>query len=522
MAGPSVAVKILADLTGFSKSVGDTATQGEGAASRLKGAFTGALGALNATGAFEPITGALEGVMGALEQVGEHGMTAGQKMMAVGTGVAGIGAGLAVLGSKDQAVHNQLQQSIEDTGNSYSDFSKQIDDTIKHQENFGHTSAQTQDALSRLTQVTHDPTEALKLMGTVSDVAAAKHEDLGTAAQQVGKAYEGNSKILKDFGITIDKNTGLTKDHKTAMQALADVTKGQASASMDTFAGKLDVIKTKVEDQVAAFGAKYGPALTAAGSLMAALGSVTEIASAAQAVFNAIMDANPLVLIALAIAAVIAVLVVIAVKTGIAKDAFNDLKAVAGDVWQFILKAVHWVWDFIVANWPYLLGILMGPFGLAAAAIYKNFDTIKGWAQDAINFIVGVWNGLVGFFTGLPGRILGIFQSIWGGIEDAFKAVINGVIDVWNMLHFTLPKVDVLGVHIGGETIGVPTIPHLAQGGLITSTGLVYAHAGEAITPIDKVPRGPAVQIQNASFSSEADVDMLMRKAEFAVSAGRL
>ena len=112
---------------------------------------------------------------------------------------------------------------------------------------------------------------------------------------------------------------------------------------------------------------------------------------------------------------------------------------------------------------------------------------------------------------------------MWGGIESAFRAVINAVIDLWNGLHFTLPKVDVLGVHIGGDTIGVPTIPHMASGGIVTSPTLaLIGEAGpEAVVPLGRGGMGgPALQIQNATFNTATDVDLLAKKVEFAVAAG--
>ena len=132
------------------------------------------------------------------------------------------------------------------------------------------------------------------------------------------------------------------------------------------------------------------------------------------------------------------------------------------------------------------------------------------------------FNDLVSFFTGLPGRLGGIFSGMWDGILNVFKSVLNGVIDLWNKLHFTLPKIDLgpLG-SIGGGTIGVPTIPHLAQGGLMTSSGLIYAHAGEVISPAPG-GTGPAIHIENATFTDEADIELLMRKATFLAQAATL
>lgn len=476
MAGPSVMVSVFGDLKGLGDAFKGAGTAAQSAAGTAQKAFSGMLGALNQTGVLGPFGDALDGIDRALETVAKHGKDIGPAMIGVGGALAGVGAGLAALGSKDQAAHQQLQASVEATGKSYDDYSGQVEEAIKHQEHFGDTAGQTQDALSKLTQATHDPQKALELLSTATNVAAAKHEDLSTAATQVGKVFNGNQKLLKEYGITVDKTTGLTNDHKTAMQALADVTAGQASAAADTFSGKLDGIKARLEDQMAAMGAKYGPAITGIGSALAGLGG-------AWSVISAIMAADwfaafwPIGLIVLAIAAV-----------GVAIYLMRD---------KFVA-----VFDWLKTNWPLILAILTGPFGVAVLEIKRH------------------WGEITDFFKGLPGDIERIFASVWGGIETAFKDVLNAVIDLWNDLHFTLPKIDLgpLG-KIGGGDIGVPHIPHLAQGGLVTQTGLIYAHAGEAITPMPG-GMGPALHIENATFNSAVDVDLIAKRLEFAVGAG--
>jgi phage-related protein len=250
--------------------------------------------------------------------------------------------------------------------------------------------------------------------------------------------------------------------------------------------------------------------------------AATAVWTAAQWLLNAALDANPIMLVVLAIAALVAAIVYVATQTQFFQTVWQAMSGALVAAWNWVWGFLQGVFHWIEANWPLLLTILTGPIGAAVWLIQANFDTIKGWAADAVNFIVAVWNGLVGFFAGLPGRIAGIFSGMWNGIRDAFRAVLNGVIDLWNSLHFTLPHIDLgpLGT-IGGGTIGVPTIPHLAQGGLMTSSGLVYAHAGEVISPAP-AGLGPRVNIENVNLSDGADVDLLLRKVAFAASAGRL
>jgi hypothetical protein len=533
--------------------MGDTAGHAQAAAGKMGDAFKGVLGALNQTGVLGPFGEALDGVDKALDSIKEHGKNVGAAMIGVGGALAGVGVGLSALGSKDQAARQQLQQAIEATGKSWDDYGDRVDVAIKKQEKYGNTASQTQDAMRILTQATNSPEQALQLLATASDLAAAKHESLDTASTQLARTLGGSAKLMKEFGLSAEKAADTTGKVETATKAaqkadeaaalakqhLADVhallagkttltaaetiqlrdaqqkvttatqtatdahqklaamhtvvisktqanmdnvnalsvkLQGQASAAADTFTGRLDAMKARFEDMAAKLGAKYGPAITAVGSLMTGLGAISEVTSAimASSWFAAFWP------VALVIAAIAAV--------GIAIYLMRD-------------KFVE-VFDWIRSHWVLLVDIIVGPFGVAATQIYQN------------------WDAIMRFFKALPGQIAAVFADVWHGIVTAFRATLNAVIDLWNALHFTLPKVDVLGVHLGGETIGVPSIPHLAQGGLITQTGLVYAHAGEAITPMPAGLGGPALQMNGVTINTATDVDLIAKKIEFAVSSG--
>src|SRR6516165_9297759 len=121
MAGPSIAVRVISDMTGFAKGISDTAAHGESAAGRIRSAFTGALGALNASGVLGPFAETLNTLDETISRVGEHAKGIGQGFMIAGSAMAGVGVGLAALGSKDQAAHQQLQAAVEATGKSYDD-----------------------------------------------------------------------------------------------------------------------------------------------------------------------------------------------------------------------------------------------------------------------------------------------------------------------------------------------------------------------------------------------------------------
>src|SRR5581483_1518802 len=171
---------------------------------------------------------------------------AGASMLKLGASGLGVGALLTEMGSKEQAASPQ--------------------------ENYGHTAVETQNALATLTLSYNDTGKALDAMQLVADLAAKKHESLGEAATQVAKAHGGAARLFKEFGIQVQQNTDGTKNYDGALAELAQKLQGQASASTDTFMGKLGALKAKVEDNVAAFGEKWGPSIMAASGLLAAAG----------------------------------------------------------------------------------------------------------------------------------------------------------------------------------------------------------------------------------------------------------
>ena len=632
MAGPSIVVRVLGDLTGLGKATDEAGAKAQSVGSKLHASFSGFLGTLNKTGVLGPFGDTLAGLDQQLDGLGKHSKDTSDKLLGIGGVTAGLGAALTAFGSKEQASHQQLQAAIKTTGHSYDEFAGKIDTAVKHQEHFGNSSASTQDALRQLTLATGSPAKALQLLSTASDLAAARHENLSSAASALGKVYNGNTRLLKQYGINVTNSkvalTGLHtattaseradktyasakqrlteleqidagKKHLTTAEALhlrdaqnavktaaansigaherlvkaqdaaknaslhqhdavkllGDRLKGQASAQADTFSGRMRAMGTVVEDRVSEFGTKFGPAITGVGVALGGLGSVmkgsqaimgvfsksTEAATTATELMSAAEDQGAISEMALLwpIALIVAgiALLVIAVL-----EIWKHWKT----IWAAMKDAVKFVWDWIKANWPLLLAIILGPIAIAALEVAKHWKAIlaaakevwnwiktawhavEGWLtapfKSAVAIIQQVWNGLTQFFNGAIQVFTNIGKAIAGGFSGAFKAAFNGIGTIWNntvgRLSFHVPGW-VPG--LGGKGFDVPNIPHLAEGGLITSTGFVYAHAGEAITPMrNPVAGGPAVHIENASFAETMDVDQFMRRVAWAARTARV
>jgi hypothetical protein len=162
------------------------------------------------------------------------------------------------------------------------------------------------------------------------------------------------------------------------------------------------------------------------------------------------------------------------------RDAVKEAWAMAKQAFAGILQAVQFVWDWVKRNWPLLVGMLFGPFGLAAAAIITHWGTVK-------TFLLGALDAVRGKAATVAAGITQAFHSVVDAIKGALNTLING----WNALHFKLPGFKVGPVHFGGQTIGLPHVPTLAAGGYVHGAGV--ALVGERGPELVRLDRGARV-----------------------------
>jgi hypothetical protein len=149
-------------------------------------------------------------------------------------------------------------------------------------------------------------------------------------------------------------------------------------------------------------------------ALLKSMELFTKAATAAQWLWNAAMMANPMVLLAIAIAAVIAVIIIILAKTGALGAAWDWIKGVAADVWGAIVAAFNWV----KKNWDILLAVLLPGIGTIIMLWRRFGDTIKEVVGNVINW-----------FKELPGKILDALKGAGNWLLDVGKDIIQGLIN---------------------------------------------------------------------------------------------
>jgi hypothetical protein len=364
--------------------------------------------------------------------------------------------------------------------------------------------ADMQAILTEKQQVSASDTRALKK--ATEDLAAARKsgdpEAIAAAEERLAVVQE---RIAASASLSVSEQQRLRDAQKEVADAAADLTLktenmnaaqahaqeaagastkaidelrkkvgGMAKEESETFRGKLEGIKTELGNVAADLGKKFGPALTVASGALTVAGGVmanytalvegipalTKLWTLAQAAFNLVMSANPIVLVALAIAALVAGII-------IAYKNCETFREIVDAVFRFLKDVVTGAIDWIKKNWDLILPILLGPVGLAIL-IWKRFgDDIKDAIGAAFQWIKDRFNDIVDFVGGLPGKIGRAASGMWDGIKDAFKAVINWIIRGWNSLKFEIPGFDPPGPigEIGGFTLGVPPIKPLEFGG---------------------------------------------------------
>lgn len=207
-----------------------------------------------------------------------------------------------------------------------------------------------------------------------------------------------------------------------------------------------------------------------------ATAAATVVWTGAQAALNAVMAANPIALVILAIVALTAA-VIIAYKKS---DTFRKVvDAAFSAIQRVIIGTVNAVVGFVKSHWKLLLAILTGPFGLAFLAIQKFGPRIVDVVQSAygrvISFLAGARDRIVsavfaafdrartvaanalsrtvdsarnmvdrvvGFIKDLPGRIVrgigDLGHLLYDAGVDVLQGFLDGLKDKWEDVKDTL------------------------------------------------------------------------------------
>jgi len=273
-------------------------------------------------------------------------------------------------------------------------------------------------ALGTFTQLTGKVADFLKSVEG-QDALAALGNILRAIGGATGKVFLSFLKVASDLLVALEP----------LIVGVADVAGGLLAGAFQVFGAALQ----PVADLLGWLAPFLGPFI---GSIYA-MNTAINLAKTAWAALNTVMKANPFVLIASLIAALIILIIQnwdsIAPKL---KALWEGIKSVAETVWSAIERAIieplQRTWDFI-----------SGGLEMVANFFSTTHDLIKGGVENAWNWIgdkiSGMMNNIGNFisnglgkvgqlFQGLPGKIGNFIKSLPGMMVNLGKDIINGIL----------------------------------------------------------------------------------------------
>jgi hypothetical protein len=279
----------------------------------------------------------------------------------------------------------------------------------------------------------------------------AKSAEASLASKKLSLAQDKLSDAQKKT-----KSSVISTDE--AISRLSEKYKGDAAAAAETTAGKQKILSVQFGELQEQIGAKLLPVMLkladvglkvvdwiskntkTAGILVASLfgllavvtlvgaatkawsaitvvwSAVTKVATAAQWLFNAAMDANPIGLVVIAIAA-LAVGLVLAYKKS---ETFRNIVNAA---FHGVAKVVEFVVGFVKDHWRLMISLMLGPFGIAIALISKHWNDHQGGCCGCRRLGAGSLAGAEGCDRGAVHTAKTIIGDVWGDIKSGFGVV---------------------------------------------------------------------------------------------------
>ena len=439
MADRTFLLKVIADITGAQKGLGTLESDIGGTKDKVAG-YAKAIGGVFAVGA------AVEFGKGIVNAASDQEQA--------------IGAVNSVFGEYADTIHGFSETTAKELGVSKGEF-EQLS-TL--------TGALLKNAKVPMDEVT-DSTMALT--ERAADLAAMYGGTVPDALAAINSGLKGEMDPLEKFGVSLKASAvdakaaalgyvdaeGNVTDYGKQMARVALImeqstdAQGTFSKESGTMAGQTAILKAQFRDLQADLGQKLMPMVVEFAShlrgliqfvidnqswlipTVAAIGgivlamkawqlatavwtTVTEIATGVQWLFNAAMTANPIGLIVIGIMAAVAAFILLYKKVDWFREGVDAAVGAVVDAFEWVLETVEDVYNWVRSNWPLLLAIITGPFGLAVYAIARHWDTIKQGVQNVITDITG-------FFQGLPQKISDALQWLADKIKWPFQEGAN-------------------------------------------------------------------------------------------------
>jgi TP901 family phage tail tape measure protein len=329
------------------------------------------------------------------------------------------------------------------------------------------------------TTIQAGPAVLAKYIDSVSKAGsaqAAADKNAGTLEGSIKKLSSGFQDILTQLGQflipILTKVVGVVAsvvsyfDRNRAAAVALGIGIGAITAVLGTFAVATGIAKLASITSAVAMGAW--------GAATAVWSGITTAATVVMGAFNLVMDANPIALIILAVAGLIAIGVLLITH-------WKQVTAAAAAVWHDITGFFKSLWHDITGIFNGIASFLGGVWHTITTGVSTGFDAV------------------IAFITGIPKKILDALGDLGNLLLNAGKAILtgflNGILSIWkNITGFFGGIGNWIKQHKGPiEADAVMLVPH----GMAIMSGF---HAGlkAGIPPILSTLNGLSTSIGGA------------------------
>jgi hypothetical protein len=181
---------------------------------------------------------------------------------AAGAAAIKIGVDAVKAAIEDEASQKQLALALKNSTKATDAQVKATEEYITQAQNAtGVTDTQLRSSLGNLLRVTKDVTKATKLNNLALDISAATGKDVETVSQALARAYGGNTLALQKLDPSLRDVIKSGASTEEVFAKLGETFKGAAAAAADTFAGRMEIIKRRLEDAQETIGYALLPIL---------------------------------------------------------------------------------------------------------------------------------------------------------------------------------------------------------------------------------------------------------------------
>lgn len=350
-------------------------------------------------------------------------------------GIAAIGATKAAM--EDAAAQEHLAGVMKRTAGATDAQIKSTEDWIsKTATATGVADDELRPALETLVTATHSVSKSQKEMKVALDIAAASGKSVEDVSKAIALAHTGQTAKLEKLIPGLSEAAKKSDDFNVIMGELSKTTAGAAAESAGTAAGQFKIFQLQISELQESLGAALLPVIQA---LLPLLNKMAEFASknqtaikvlvvavaglsaailvanaamkvykamqtlvtvatkawaAAQWLINAALNANPIGLVVIALAALAAGIYLAYTRSatfrrvvGDAMDIVRDSVAALRRAFDSAREAAAWAFNWITGHWKLAL-FAFGPIGAAVYLISENFERIKRMATAAFDAIL--------------------------------------------------------------------------------------------------------------------------------------